>query len=339
MQSKLLPLLLSLCLPALAQTYSITSTIPLGGTGAWDYLLADSDTRRLYVSHSSEVDVLDLDTHQVVGKLAGFGFIHGIVIVPSLHTGFLSDGQKNEVVTFDPATLEIKSHIKTVANPNSMAFDEDTGRLFVAHKPSKSTTVIEAASGKIIGSVPLGGIPEFPVTDGPNLFVNLEDKNEVVKIDTKTLAIRAHFSLAPCTAPAGLAVDKQHHVLFSACDNKIFTVLSAETGAILAILPSGPGPDAAAFDPTTHLAFSSNGDDGTLTIASQHDANHYRIAQTLKTQEGARTMALDRKTHTLFLSTAKLGPPPAPTPANPHPPNHPVALPGTFGLLVISPTP
>lgn len=172
------------CLALLGQQYKVTGSIPLGGNGAWDYLRADSDARRLYVSHSTEVIVLDLDTRKEVGRLTGFGFIHGIVIVKELQTGFLSDGQKNEVVTFDPVTLTIKDRIKTVANPNSMAFDESSGLLFVGHKPSRSMTVIRAATGKIEGNVKLDGIPEFPVSDGKgNIFVNIDDKSEIVRID------------------------------------------------------------------------------------------------------------------------------------------------------------
>jgi DNA-binding beta-propeller fold protein YncE len=181
-----------------AQEYKLAGSIPLGGNGAWDYLRADADARRLYVSHSAEVIVLDLDTRKEIGRLNGFGFIHGIVIVKELHTGFLSDGQKNEVVTFDPATLTVKNHIKTLANPNSMAFDASTGLLFVGHKPSRSMTVIRAATGKREGNIKLNGIPEFPVADGKgSVFVNIDDKSEIMKIDAKSMTVMAHWPLEP----------------------------------------------------------------------------------------------------------------------------------------------
>lgn len=322
---------------ASAQQYAVAGSIPLGGQGAWDYLRADSDARRLYVSHSSEVVVLDLDSKQVVGKLTGFGFVHGIVIVKSLNTGFLSDGQKNEVVTFDSKTLQIKDRIKTVANPNSMAYDTVTGKLFVGHKPSKSISAINAATGKIVGRIELPGIPEFPATDGrSSLFVNIEDKNEMVRIDTKTLKITAHYPLSPCTGPGGLAIDLQRHRLFAACGNQTMAVVNSDTGAVVASLPIGDGPDAAGFDPGTRLAFSSNGG-GNLTVITEEGEDRYRVIQTVVTEPGARTMALDEATHTIFLSTAKLGAPPAPTAENPHPPNHPTAIAGSFKLVVVSP--
>jgi DNA-binding beta-propeller fold protein YncE len=328
-------ILLLITAPAMGQTYSVTDSIPLGGSGAWDYLRADSESRRLYVSHSTEVVVLDLDTHKVVGRMTGFGFIHGIVIVKNLNTGFLSDGQKDEVVTFDPATLQIKGRIATEANPNSMAYNAAADRLFVGHKPSQSTTVIQASTGQIVKSIPLGGIPEFPVSDASSVFVNIQSKNEIVRIDAKTLAITGHFPLAPCEGPGGLAIDLDHHRLFAACDNNLMAIVNSETGAVVTTLPIGSGPDAAAFDADRHLAFSSNGEGSLTVIAGGGD--HYRVVQNVKTEKGARTMGLDAKTHTIFLSDAELGPPPAPTAANPYPPNHPTALPGTFKLLVVGP--
>lgn len=321
------------------QGYKVDGSIPLGGNGAWDYLRADADSRRLYVSHSTEVIVIDLDTRKEVGRMTGFGFIHGIIIVKDLHIGFLSDGQKNEVVTFDPATLAIKDRLQTVANPNSMAFDASTGLLFVGHKPSRSMTVIRAASGKIEGSVKLNGIPEFPVSDGKgNIYVNIDDTSEIVKIDAKSMMIAAHWPLSPCKGPSGLALDEGKRRLFAACDNKLMAIVNADTGKVVTTLPSGGSPDAAGFDPGTGLAFSSNGD-GTLTLVSDRGHDHYVVAQNLVTEKGARTMTIDTKTHAVFMSAAKLGPPPAPTAQNPTPPNHPTAVAGSFHLVVASPTP
>lgn len=237
---------------------------------------------------------------------------------------------------FDPSALRITGRIKTAENPNSMVYNEATDRLFVGHKPSKSTTVIRASTGQIVKSIPLGGIPEFPVTDELSVFVNIEDKNEIVRIDAKTLAITGHFPLGSCEGPGGLAIDQDHHRLFAACDNKRMAIVNAESGAVITTLPIGGSPDAAGFDAESHLAFSSNGD-GSLTVIAAEGSDNYHVVKTVATEPGARTMALDAKTHTIFLSTAKLGPPPAPTVANPHPPNHPTALPGTFKLLVVSP--
>jgi hypothetical protein len=292
----------------------------------------------LYVSHSNEVVVLDLDTQKEVGKLIGFGFIHGVVIVKELNTGFLSDGQNNQIVTFDPSTLKIKGRINTLANPNSMVYDQPTGRLFVGHKPSRSMTVIRASSGQIETTIALGGIPEFPASDGRGyVYVNIDDKSEIVQIDTNKLSIRARWPLSPCRSPSGLAFDQQRNRLFAACDNKLMAVVDAGTGKLIATLPIGDGPDAAAFDPKTRLACSSNRD-GTVTVIADR-GDRYLVIQNLRTEDGARTMTLDPKKHIVYLSTAKLGPPPAPTPQNPTPPNHPTAVAGTFHVLVASPTP
>ncbi len=318
---------------AWAQVYRIAGSVPIAGSGAWDYLRADPDSRRLYVSHSDVVVVLDLDTHREIGKLTGFGFIHGIVLAKDLHVGFLSDGQKNEVIVFDPATLRITNKIRTAANPNSMVYDHATGRLFVGHKPSRSMTVIRASTGQIEKTIPLGGIPEFPVSDARgNVYVNIEDKSEILQIDAKSLTIKTRWSLSPCQSPSGLAFDGQKNRLFAACDNKLMALVDADTGKLVNTLPIGGEPDAAAFDPKTKLAFSSNGD-GTLTVIAER-GNGYAVAQNLKTEQGARTMTLDAKTHNVYLSTAKLGPPPIPTPQNPNPPKHPTAIEGSFHVLI-----
>lgn len=325
-------ILLLITAPAMGQTYSLTGSIPLGGNGAWDYLRADADSRRMYVSHSTEVVVLNLDTDEVVGRMSGFGFIHGIVIAKELQTGFLSDGQKNEVISFDLATLKIKGRIRTLENPNSMVYDRPSGRLFVGHKPSKSISIIRTASGEVEKVIPLGGVPEFPVSDGAgNIFVNINDKSEIVRIDAKSLTIKARWPLSPCQSPSGLAFDARKNRLFTTCDNKLMAVVDASTGKVIATLPIGDGPDAAGFDSETKLAFSSNGD-GTLTVVAEH-GDGYIVLQNLRTEVGARTMTLDAKTHVVYLPTATLGPPPVPTPQNPNPPKHPTAAAGTFHLL------
>jgi len=322
-----------LALPA--QQYTVTGSIPLGGSGAWDYLTADTTARRLYVSHSADVNVIDLDTRKVAGALSGFGFIHGILIVrPDL--GFLSDGVKNEVVVFNPKTLEIKQKIKTDPNPNSLAYDASTGRLFIGHKPTKSMTVLNVATLKIEGSVPVGGLPEFPIADGKGaIFLNIDDKSEIVKINAKTMQIDAHWPLAPCESPSGLAYSAATHRLFSACDNKLLAVVDSTTGKVVATPAIGGSPDAAAYDPARKLIFTSN-DDGTLTVIADRGADKYEVVQTLATEKGARTMALDANTHTAYISSAKLGPPPAPTPENPNPTHHATSLPDTFHVIVVT---
>jgi outer membrane protein assembly factor BamB len=238
--------------------------------------------------------------------------------------------------TTTPTTLKIKGRITTLANPNSMVYDRSSGRLFVGHKPSKSITVIRASSGEIEKVIPLGGVPEFPVTDGAgSIFVNINDQSEIVRIDAKSMTIKSRWPLKPCQSPSGLAFDEQKNRLFSACDNKLMAVMDAGTGKLISTLPIGDGPDAATFDPETRLAFSSNGD-GTLTVIAEH-GDGYAVVQNLRTEVGARTMTLDIKNHSIYLPTAKLGPPPAPTAENPNPPKHPTAIAGTFHLIVATP--
>jgi DNA-binding beta-propeller fold protein YncE len=332
----LLLCLLSLSAPACAQHYSVAGSIPLGGEGAWDYLLADSGAHRLYVSHSVDVAVIDLNTQKPVGKLSGFGFIHGILIVrPDL--GFLSDGQKNEVVVFNPKTLQITNRIKTDPNPNSLAYDTKTQRLFVGHKPTRSMTVIDIPTGKIEASVPVGGLPEFPVADGAGgIFLNIDDKSEIVRIDAQSLKLVSHWPLAPCVSPSGLAYAPATHRLFAACDNKMMAIVDSTNGKVVATAAIGEGPDAASYDPIRKLAFSSN-DDGTLTIIADRGGDKYQVIQTLNTQKGARTMTLDAGTHTAYLSSAELGPPPQKTPDNPNATKHPTSLPGTFHVIIVKP--
>jgi DNA-binding beta-propeller fold protein YncE len=322
--------------PAFAQSYAITATIDLNGAGAWDYLLADSANRRLYVSHSADVNVLDLDTQKVVGKLSGFGFVHGILIVsPTL--GFISDGGKAEVAAFNPKTLEIKQKIKTDLNPNSLAYDASTQRLFVGHKPTKSMTVLDVNTLKILGSVPVEGSPEFPIADGHGtVYLNIADKSEIAVIDAKTMQVKAHWPLAPCKEPAGLAYSAASHRLFAACDNSLMAVVNADTGKVVALPAIGASPDADAYDPASKLIFSSS-DDGTLSILADRGNDKYQVLQTLPTEKGARTMALDAKTHTIYIAAAKLGPPPTPSPDNPTPTHHPTSEPGTFHIIVVKP--
>jgi hypothetical protein len=218
-----------------------------------------------------------------------------------------------------------------------MVYDEATGRLFVGHKASQSATVIQVATGQVEGTIRLGGIPEFPVSDGRgNVYVNIDDKSEIVQIDSKSLAIKARWPLAPCKSPSGLAYDPGQRRLFAACENNLMAIVDADSGKLLATPAIGGKPDAAGYDPITKLAFSSNGD-GTLTIIADRGNGKYEVVQNLQTQKGARTMTLDAKTHTIYLSTAELGPPPSPTPENPHPVSHPTAIPGTFKVLIARP--
>jgi hypothetical protein len=339
--SLLLTILLTHATPTRAQQYTLAPSIPLAGSGAWDYLTADSAARRLYVSHTSDVNVLDLDTLKPVGALSGFGYIHDILIAtPTL--GFLSDGVANQLVVFNPTTLKILQKIPTPADPNSLAYDPLTRRLFIGSRPTRSLIVFNVDTFKIEATLPLDGQPRFSAADGHGLiFLAIDDRSEILRIDARTLKITDTWPTAPCRSPSSLVYSPSTLRLFTPCGNRLLAVLDALSGKLVATAPIGAGPDQAAYDETRRLFFSSN-NDGTLTIVSgpkgdQSGTDKFNVVQNVATEPGARTMALDTVTHNVFISSAQLGPPPAPTPDNPKPTGHPTSLPGTFHLLVVKP--
>lgn len=318
-----------------ASSYKLVKSIPLPGEGFWDYLAADSQNRRLYVSHNTEVQVVNLDTGTLAGTIPNTNGVHGIAIANDLERGFVSDGRDNQVTIFDLKNLSVISTVKAGTNPDGIVYDPFSQRVFAFNGRSKDMTAIDGATGNVAGTIPLGGKPEFPATDGKgNVYANIEDRSELVRIDPKTLEVKNHWSLAPCESPSGLAIDTKNRRLFPVCDNKMMAVVDADSGKIVTTVPIGEGPDAAAFDPGTKLAFSSNGEDGTLTVVKEESPDKYSVLQNVKTQRGARTMALDLKTHKIYLAVAEFGPAPAATADNPRP--RPKLVPGSFKLLVVS---
>ncbi len=317
-----------------AASYHVTSSISIPGSGGWDYVAADSANRRLYVSHASKVDVVDLDSGKVVGEVPNTNGVHGIAIANDLGRGFISAGRDNQVVIFDLKTLATLGNAKTGTNPDGILYEPSTQRVFAFNGRSKNATVINGKDGSIVSTIELGGKPEFPAADGQgNVFVNIEDKNEIVHIDAKSLEVKAHWSIAPAESPSGLAIDTEHHRLFSVCDGKVMVVLDYDSGKVVANVPIGEGPDAASYDPGTHTAFSSNGE-GTVTVVKVEGHDKY-TASTVRTKKGARTMTVDLKTHQLYLPSADYGPSPEATAGNPHPRQAVVA--GSFKVLVLTP--
>ena len=319
---------------AFSQEYKVSGEIPIGGSGGWDYAATDSQNHRLYVSHAGEVVVIDLESQKMVGRIGGMNRIHGIAVADDLGTGFISDGGNNEVVAFNLKDLSVKQKIKAGTNPDGIVYDSASKRVFAFNGRSQDATAIDAATGVVAGTIKLDGKPEFPVSDGQgSVYVNIEDKNEIVRIDSKTLTIKAPWPIAPCESPSGLAMDRASRRLFSVCNSKVMAVTDADSGKVVATPAIGDGPDAAVFDPETKLAFSSNGD-GTLTVIKETGKDSYSVAQTVKTARGARTMALDEITHKIYLPTASFGPAPQATADNPRP--RPSVLPDTFKILVLA---
>jgi len=324
---------ISLCI---AQTpisgYHLLKKFEVGGEGGWDYLFADSAAHRVYVSRSTRVIVLDSETGAAIGEIPNTNGVHGIAIAEDLGRGFTSNGRDNSVTIFDLKTLKPLGTVATGKNPDAIIYDAASKRVFAFNGGSSNATAIDAADGKVAGTIDLGGKPEFATSDGKGMvFVNIEDKSQVVAIDSHKLTVTNRWALAPGEEPSGMAIDAKHHRLFSVCSNKKEIVLDYDTGKVVADVPIGNGPDAAGFDPDTNLAFSSNGE-GTLTVIKEDGPNKFSVVENITTQRGARTMTLDPKTHKIYLAAAQYGETPAATAQNPRP--RPKMIPNSFVILV-----
>ena len=333
MRSAVLGLILTSA--ALAQTgYHVTKRIPVGGDGGWDYLMVDNAARRLYVSHATEVDVIDADNGTVAGKITGLKGVHGIALAPEFNRGFISNGQAGTVTVFDLKTLKrIGDDLPAGKNPDAIIYDSATGRIFVFNGGSSNATVIDAELGVAVGTVTLEGKPEFGVADGANaVFVNIEDKNSIMRIDSRKLLVEQRWALAPCEEPSGIAMDRSGRRIFSGCHNKMMAVLDADSGKVVTTVPICDGIDATWFDSETAMVYNSCSD-GTITAIHQDSPNEYKVVDTIKTQSGSRTMALDSKTHKLFVPAAEYEAPAAP-PAEGQRPRRKM-VPGSFSVLVL----
>lgn len=313
--------------------YHLLKKIKVGGEGFWDYIAFDSPTRRLFISRGTKVVVLNVDSEKIVGEIPDTTGVHGIALAPDLGKGFTSNGGAGTVSIFDLKTLEVTGHAQAGKNPDAILYDPASKRVFTMNGRSSDSTAIDAVTGSVLATIPLGGRPEFAVADGAgHVFLNLEDKSQVQEIDAKTLTVTATWPLAPCESPSGLAIDVAHRRLFAGCHNKMMGIMDADSGKVVATPPIGLGVDANQFDPGTGFAFSSNGA-GTLTVVHEDSPDKFSVFEDVPTQTGARTMALDLKTHQVFLVTAEFAPAPAPTPDNPNP-RRGGMIPDSFVVLV-----
>jgi YVTN family beta-propeller protein len=327
--------LLGLSLQGNAQHYKVSGRIPLGGEGGWDYLFADSVNGQLYVSHGTQVEVVDLASEKPVAKITGMKRIHGIAVANALNRGYISDGGDDVVLIFDLKSNAVLQKVPAGKNPDGILYDPYSRRVFAFNGRSNDVTAIDAASGKVAGTIALDGKPEFPVSDGKgNVYANIEDKSEIVQLDPQTLKVKKTWPLSPCEEPSGLAIDLEARRLFSVCSNNKMAVVNADSGQVIATVAIGDGPDAAAYDPGSKLVFSSNGS-GTLTVVGQSGPDKYSVLENVLTERSARTMALDTKTHKIYLSAAQLGAAPEATADNPHP--RPKIVPDSFHVLIVSP--
>lgn len=308
-----------------ASDYKVQAQYALGGSGKWDYLKLDAAARRLYIARLDRVMVMDVDKGTLVGEVPGAIGAHGVALVPTLHRGYVSNGHGDSLTPFDLQTLKPLAVIPVSGkDPDALLFDQASSHLWAFNGHSNSASVIDPTAGKEIGRVELSGNPEFAVSDGQGLiYVNLEDKGQIAQIDARKQKVLATWSLGTCEGPTGLALDAARHRLFSVCANHQMAITDAVDGHHVATLPIGDHPDAAGYDPSAQMAFSSNGD-GTLTVVHQNDADHYTVVTNVATAKGARTMAIDESTHKIFLAAPAVSPP-----------NQATGAAGQFGVLVV----
>ncbi|MFA6231125.1 MAG: YncE family protein [Rhodanobacter sp.] len=308
----------------------VLSTLPLGGAGGWDYLSFDAAHRHLFVSRGDRVLVIDVDHGKQVGTIADTAGVHGIALAPDLGHGFTSNGKAASVTEFDLATLKTVATITgTGEKPDAIVYDSASHHVLTFNGKSHSASVIDPTKAAVIATIALPGKPEFAVSDGVgHVYVNIEDKSELVQLDSASNKVLHVWPLAPCESPSGLAIDTRHHRLFSVCDNQRMAVTDATDGHQVAMVPIGEGPDAVVFDATASMIYSSNGESGTITAVHQDDADHYRVTATIPTRTSARTLALDPKLHRLYLSAARLG---KTRQAN----GRPTIEPNSFGIITV----
>jgi len=299
-------ILLALTLVAASTGYHILSEIKIGGEGGWDYLTVDSAARRLYVSHATHVVVVDIDKHTVVGDIPDTPGVHGIALAPELNKGFISNGRGNTVTVFDMKTLKTLGTVATEMNPDDITYDAKSGRVLAFNGRSRSVTIIDAKTDKPVATVMLPGKPEFAVADGAGkVYDNIEDTNEIVEVDAAKATVTKKYALTGCDGPSGMAMDKKARRIFSVCGNRVMAVSDPDKGTVVATPAIGAGSDGVIFDPGTGYAISANGD-GTMTVVQQ-SGGKYDVVENIATERGARTIALDDKTHRVYTPTATQG--------------------------------
>jgi YVTN family beta-propeller protein len=287
--------------------YKVINKISVEGDEKWDYLFSDDKAGLLYVSHGSMVQVVDETKKVVVGKITGMKGVHGIAIAPEFSKGFITSGKDSSVVIFNTKTYETIKKVKVNgAGPDAIIYDAFSKKVFVFNAKSNNANVIDAASNEIIANIAFSGNPEAAESDGKGyVFVNLESASSIAVINATTNKVENIWSLAPGTEPTGLALDNENHRLFSTCANKLMVVVDAESGKVVSTLPIGDKPDGAAFDPTYKVAFSSNGGDMTLTVIKEESKDKFSVMENMPTQKGAKTIAINKLTHHIYLPTAR----------------------------------
>jgi len=332
-QGAVAAILLSFAVAGTAQSYHIVDHWKVGGQGGWDYLLSDDAAHRLYITHNSRVEVLDTATGKLIGAVTGLKSTHGVTLNPDGKTGYISDGAGNAIVVFSPADFSVQATVPAGTNPDGIAYEPTTKTVWAFNGRSKNASVMNTSTNTVDATVALPGKPEFPQVDGRgSVFVNIEDKNSIVKLDAANRKVVATWALEGCESPSGMAIDRSKHRLFSVCDGGKMAIVDYETGKLLGLAAIGDSPDAAGFDPKHSVAFSSNGGDGTLSVVDTSKAG-FPTVQTLNTAKGARTMTLDALTGRVYLVTAQFGPTPTASATVPRP--RPTVIPDSFEVIVV----
>ena len=327
-------LALGTCAHADDGPYKVTQRLPLPGDGGWDYPSVDPSTHLLYLSRADHVAVVDTASGKLVADIADTPGVHGIALAPELNRGYISCGKADVVKVFDLKTRAVLATVATGAGPDAILYEPATQRVFAFNGHGHSATVIDAKTNAVVATIPLGGKPEFArADDSGQVFVNIEDTAELAVLDAKTATLKSRWPLPHCEEPSGLALDASHRRSFSTCGNQVLAVTDVDSGKPVASVPIGKGVDGAEFDPATRNVYSANGE-GTLTVVHEQAPDSYQVLQTLNTQRGARTIALDGASHRLYLPTAEFGPTPPPSADQPHP--RPPVLSGTFVVLVVA---
>jgi YVTN family beta-propeller protein len=312
-----------------AGPFKVVNKFPLPGEGRWDYLIVDNQNRRLFLSRTTHVAVLNADSGKSIGEIPDTPGVHGIALAPELGVGFVSDGGENKVTVFDLKTLKVEKKIDTGGNPDSIVYDPDDKLVFVQNGKSNSSSVIDASSRDVVATIPMPGRPEFAIYDGKgSMYINIEDKSSLAHVDVASKQVKDTWKLTGCEGPTGLAIDRKSRTLFSGCANKVLAVVNADSGKVLQTVPIGDDCDAVAYDPQTGYVFASAGE-GKLTVIRKGNGGKYSVLQNLSSPPGSKTMALDAAKHEIYLPSAKFNGDPT---GHPRPP----VVPGSAAMLVIA---
>lgn len=321
-----------IAIPAAAQkSYKLTDRAKLGGEGGWDYLTYDGDANRLFITRGTHVVVVDAQTLKATGDITGLAGVHGVALAPQLGRGFITSGGDDTLVIFDLKTLGVLDKVKVGGRPDAVLYDASAKRVYTFNATTQDATVVDAATGKVVGKVPLGGKPETGVADGKgNVYVNIEDQGVIARIDTVKLTVRERYPMRGCDEPSALAFDVAHQRLFAGCGSRVMAVVNPDAGRMVATVEIAGGVDAGAFNPKTQQIFMSCGD-GVLVVIHEDSPDKYSVVQKVPTAKGARTMALDEASNTAYTITAQFDPTPPP------PGQRRKIIPDTFELLVVRP--